>query len=86
MTRDLIRGVLLLALAALGATPTLTQDAPQATFMTAGDGSAFLPYGQGIAAYLAKQGIRIEVKKSAGSNENLSAVDARDGRTAGSVF
>jgi uncharacterized protein len=76
MTRYLIRGILLLALAALGATPALTQNAPQVTFMTAGDGSAFLPYGQGVAAYLAKQGIAIEIRKSAGSNENLSAVDA----------
>jgi uncharacterized protein len=85
MTRYLIRGVLLLALAALGATPALTQNAPQVTFMTAGDGSAFLPYGQGIAAYLAKQGIRIDVRKSAGSNENLSAVDASPA-TIGTAF
>jgi TRAP transporter TAXI family solute receptor len=85
MTRYLIRGVLLLALAVLGTTPALTQNAPQVTFMTAGDGSAFLPYGQGLAAYLAKQGIRIEVKKSAGSNENLSAVDASP-MTIGTAF
>jgi TRAP-type uncharacterized transport system substrate-binding protein len=53
--------------------------------MTAGDGSAFLPYGQGIAAYLASKGINIAVKKGAGSNENLSAVDA-SATTIGTVF
>jgi TRAP transporter TAXI family solute receptor len=44
--------------------------------MTAGDGSAFLPYGQGVANYLATKGIRVEIKKSGGSNDNLVAVDA----------
>ncbi len=53
--------------------------------MTAGDSSAFLPYGQGIAAYLASKGINIAVKKGAGSNENLSAVDA-SATTIGTVF
>jgi uncharacterized protein len=46
------------------------------TLMTAGDGSVFLPYGEGVARYLASNGIAIAVKKSAGSNENLAAVDA----------
>jgi uncharacterized protein len=72
-TRDLVRGLLLLA---LGAMPASAQHAPQVTFMTAGDGSAFLPYGRGVAAYLATKGLQIDIKKSAGSNENLSAVDA----------
>jgi uncharacterized protein len=85
MMRNPIRGLLLLALAALGATPALTQNAPQVTFMTAGDGSAFLPYGQGMAAYLATKGIHIEVRKSAGSNENLSAVDGSP-TTIGTAF
>jgi len=53
--------------------------------MTAGDGSAFLPYGQGIAAYLATKGITIAVKKSAGSNVNLSGVDAST-TTIGTAF
>jgi uncharacterized protein len=65
--------------------PVLAQAIPQATLMTAGDGSAFLPYGQGIAAYLASKGINIAVKKGAGSNENLSAVDA-SATTIGTVF
>ena len=85
MRRNPIRGVLLLALATLGTTPALPQNAPQVAFMTAGDGSAFLPYGQGVAAYLAKNGIQIEIRKSAGSNENLSAVDASP-MTIGTAF
>jgi hypothetical protein len=66
----------LLNLAMLGGAPVLAQNTAQVTLMTAGDGSAFLPYGEGIAKFLASRGINIEVKKSAGSNENLSAVDA----------
>ncbi len=75
MRRTLARG-LLLGLAALGTVPVMAQNAPQVIFMTAGDGSAFLPYGQGVAAYLATRGLHIEIEKSGGSNENLSAVDA----------
>jgi uncharacterized protein len=45
--------------------------------MTAGQGSAFLPYGQGIAKVLAVAGLdQIDVVESKGSNENLSSVDA----------
>jgi uncharacterized protein len=68
--------VAILGLAALIGTPAISQKPAQVTLMTAGDGSAFLPYGEGIATYLARKGIGIEVRKSAGSNENLSAVDA----------
>jgi len=53
--------------------------------MTAGDGSAFLPYGQGVAAYLATKSLNIEIKKSTGSNENLSTVDASP-TTIGTAF
>jgi hypothetical protein len=63
----------------------LAQTTAPVTLMTAGDGSAFMPYGQGIAAYLAPRGISIDVKKSAGSNENLSAVDA-SATTIGTAF
>jgi TRAP transporter TAXI family solute receptor len=72
MRRILASG--LLGFAVLGA--AMAQNAPQVTFMTAGDGSAFLPYGQGVAAFLATQGLHLEIRKSGGSNENLSAVDA----------
>ena len=47
------------------------------SFMTAGQGSAFLPYGQGIATVLTAAGVtQIDIKESKGSNENLSAVNA----------
>jgi TRAP transporter TAXI family solute receptor len=75
----------LLALAVLGAAPASSQTAAPVTFMTAGDGSAFLPYGQGVAAYLAKKDIRIEIKKSGGSNDNLTAVDG-SAMTIGTAF
>src|SRR4029077_3798871 len=74
----------LLALAVLAA-PASSQPAAPVTFMTAGDGSAFLPYGQGLAAYLAKKDIRIEIKKSGGLNDKLMAVDA-SAMTIGTAF
>jgi TRAP transporter TAXI family solute receptor len=66
---------------------TLAQaQSPRLSFMTAGQGSAFLPYGQGIATVLTAAGIaQIEVKESKGSNENLSAVDASP-TTIGTAF
>ena len=80
----LVRG-LICALAMLGTTPTLAQNAAPVIFMTAGDGSAFLPYGQAVATYLAKKSIAIEIRRSTGSNENLSAVDASP-TTIGTAF
>jgi hypothetical protein len=44
--------------------------------MTAGPGSAFLPYGQGLAKVLAAAGIAIAIKETKGSNENLAIVDS----------
>jgi TRAP transporter TAXI family solute receptor len=85
MMRKAVRYSLLMSLAAFGHTPALAQKIAPVTLMTAGDGSAFLPYGQGVAAYLASKGITIEVRKSAGSNENLSAVDAST-TTIGTAF
>jgi TRAP transporter TAXI family solute receptor len=90
MIQKAIRCAVLLGLSALGdpavlVQPVRAQTAAPVTFMTAGDGSAFLPYGQGIAAYLATKGIIIAVKKSAGSNENLSGVDAST-MTIGTAF
>jgi TRAP transporter TAXI family solute receptor len=76
MAQRAVRYVAILSLVALGITPVLSQKTVHVTLMTAGDGSAFLPYGQGIAAFLAQRGISIAVRKSAGSNENLSAIDA----------
>jgi hypothetical protein len=85
MIRNAVRGILLLSLATLGQTPALAQTSGQVTLMTAGPGSAFLPYGRGVAAYLASRGIDINVRESAGSNENLSAVDA-SAMTIGTAF
>jgi TRAP transporter TAXI family solute receptor len=90
MIQQAVRCVVLLGLAALGNIPVLTpsssaQTAAPVTFMTAGAGSAFLPYGLGIAAYLASKGITFVVMKSAGSNENLSGVDT-SATTIGTVF
>jgi uncharacterized protein len=79
MIQQALRCAALLALTAIGnvlAQPASAQTAAPVTFMTAGDGSAFLPYGQGVAAYLAARGINLDVRKSSGSNENLSGVDA----------
>jgi TRAP transporter TAXI family solute receptor len=85
MRRSALRSLLLLSLVAFSPASAFSQAIAQMTLMTAGDGSAFLPYGQGVAAYLASRGITIEVRKSAGSNENLSAVDAST-TTIGTAF
>jgi uncharacterized protein len=66
---------------ALLATPALlpgrvfAQGGITLSFATAGAGSAFLPYGQGIAKAIAGSGIVLEIKESKGSNENLDLVD-----------
>lgn len=85
MTRRSVRCLVLLCLAVFGDAPAFSQKIAEVTLMTAGEGSAFLPYGRGVAAYLASRGISIDVKKSAGSNENLSAVDA-SATTIGTAF
>ena len=55
------------------------------SFATAGQGSAFLPYGQGIAKAIARSGIVLDIKESKGSNENLDLVDASP-TTIGAAF
>jgi hypothetical protein len=61
--------------ASLAAThPAWAQEAPL-TLFTAGPGSAFLPYGEGLAAFLARQGITLAVARSAGSLENLARAE-----------
>ncbi len=42
---------------------------------TAGAGSAFLPYGEGLAAHLARGGVQVSVERSAGSLENLAKAE-----------
>jgi hypothetical protein len=39
--------------AVLGAAPAIAQSSAPVVLMTAGDGSVFLPYGEGLARYLA---------------------------------
>lgn len=43
--------------------------------LTAGPGSAFLPYGEGLARHLARAGLPVQVRQSAGSLQNLAAVE-----------
>jgi uncharacterized protein len=74
-------------LAMLAAVPTgaLAQSA-QLSFYTAGQGSSFLPYGEGLAAYVkSKGGPQIVMAESTGSIVNLRAVDA-SATNIGTVF
>jgi hypothetical protein len=49
-------------------------------FMSAGSGSGFLPYAEGLARAVAPGGrVRFEVRQSGGSNDNLRAVNAEPG-------
>lgn len=60
--------------------------APRLEFMAAGPGSAFLPYGQGLAKVIATaNAAEIIVKESKGSIENLAAVEASPA-TLGAAF
>ena len=43
---------------------------------SAGQGSAFLPYAQGVAQYLSGQGLKTQALTSAGSIENIRKIDA----------
>lgn len=79
-----IRAFTLLCTIAVGATSSIAQDAPL-TLKAAGNGSTFTPYAEGLARFLLSKDIRIEVKRSSGSNENLTAVDESP-TTLGTVF
>ena len=65
----------LLALPALIALPAMAQTAPGRPFYTAGPGSAFLPYGEALARFAATKGMTLDVRRSAGSLENLRRVE-----------
>ena len=71
--------------AALAVAPAVGQQAAPLTLKTAGRGSSFMPYGQGVAHFLAARNIIIEVKDSTGSNENLTAAD-ESATTLGTAF
>ncbi len=47
---------------------------------SAGQGSAFLPYAQGVAAWLSANGLKAQALESTGSIENLRKVDAEPQR------
>jgi uncharacterized protein len=63
----------LLTLPWLAALPAAAQ--PALAFHTAGAGSAFLPYGEGVAAWLARQRFAVRVERSTGSLQNLARVE-----------
>jgi len=54
--------------------PAAQAQAPLRIF-AAGAGSAFLPYAEGLAAYLRQAGIAAEARTSAGSLQNLALVE-----------
>lgn len=53
--------------------------------LSAGPGSAFLPYAQGAASYLTAQGLKTTALESKGSVENMQKVQA-DSKAIGMVF
>lgn len=61
-------------LAACGSSPP-KPGLSQVGIYAAGPGSAFLPYAQGLAAYLNAQGLKAHALESKGSIENLGRVD-----------
>ena len=75
----------LMALAALAPGVARAQAPAPVALWTAGPGSAFLPYGEGLARHLARAGIATEVKQSAGSLQNLGVVED-DANAIGTAF
>jgi hypothetical protein len=73
------RHLLLATALAMASRPAAATPMP---LYTAGPGSAFLPYGEALAAFLARQGVAVEVRRSAGSIENLRRVEAEPGAIA----
>jgi uncharacterized protein len=62
---------------------TVSAQAPVLEFLTAGPGSAFLPYGEGIANVVNSTGLlRLDVVQTKGSIENLAAVEIASNRIA----
>lgn len=75
----------LLCIIGAAASPAFAQQAAPLTLKAAGNGSTFTPYAEGLAKFLTSKNIRIEVGRSSGSNENLTAVD-ESSTTLGTVF
>ncbi|MGK7868266.1 TAXI family TRAP transporter solute-binding subunit [Falsiroseomonas sp. E2-1-a20] len=76
------RRSLMLATPALLAVPRARAQAAALPFYTAGPGSAFLPYGEAVARFAATKGVMLEVRRSAGSLENLRRVEDEPGAIA----
>jgi len=82
----LMRYVLVGATVALTACSTLESPSLREIGMySAGPGSAFLPYAQGVAKQAAASGIRVRALETTGSIENIRKVNAEIDR-AGTVF
>lgn len=77
------RSLSALALASLA--PGAAQAQAPLALYTAGAGSAFLPYGEGLAAQLGRAGIAVTVRQSTGSLQNLTAVED-DAAALGTAF
>lgn len=75
----------LMALAALAPGAVRAQAVAPRPLWTAGPGSAFLPYGEGLARHLARAGFAIDIKRSAGSLQNCAAVE-EDAEAIGTAF
>jgi uncharacterized protein len=71
----------LLGCASAPAKPTLSE----LGIYAAGAGSAFLPYAEGLAAYLSSQGLKSQALTSAGSIENIRKIEAEPMKL-GTVF
>jgi hypothetical protein len=70
----MLRRSLLLATPAVLAAARLRAQSGR-PFYTAGPGSAFLPYGEMIQRFAATRGVALDVRRSAGSLENLRRVE-----------
>ena len=58
---------------------------PEIGIYSAGPGSAFLPYAQGVARHAAENGLRVRALETTGSIENIRKVNVETER-AGTVF
>ena len=81
-----IRNVTLAAVVLLSACSTLEAPSlPEIGMYSAGPGSAFLPYAQGVEKHVAASGIRVRPLETTGSIENIRKVNEEPSR-AGTVF
>jgi hypothetical protein len=78
--REVLLAGMVTAASTVAPIPLGAQPAPL-VFMAAGQGSAFLPYGQGLEKLLANSATPLKVVESDGSNQNLLAVNERPGTT-----